>query len=130
MPELHRADFPDQAVSVICPSSRADVASSLFELSLHLWDRFQKQATMTDLDDAICLAAYALELRLPHEDVSIARWVQRLAQGADPDEPVMLGQVADNLCVLVNCHRARFQTQHVIADLNEAITLYQYMLQP
>ncbi|KAI5999865.1 hypothetical protein F5J12DRAFT_270615 [Pisolithus orientalis] len=115
--------------SVVHPSSRTDLASSLLELSRHLWDRFQKQATMTDLDNAICLATYALELGLPREDVSVGGWVQRLAQGANSDKPDMLSRAADNLCVLANYHRARFQTQHTIVDLNETITFYRYVAQ-
>ncbi|KAI6155037.1 hypothetical protein BKA82DRAFT_996781 [Pisolithus tinctorius] len=129
MPELCREIFLDQAASVVCPTSRVDVAFSLSELSLHLWVRFQKQATMADLDNAICLATCAVELRLPHEDVSVGAWVQRVAQGAGSGEPVILGQAANDLCVLANCHRARYQTQHAIVDLNEAITYYRYMLQ-
>ncbi|KAI6006550.1 hypothetical protein F5J12DRAFT_939108 [Pisolithus orientalis] len=129
MPELHGSNFPDQAAAVVCPTSSADVASSLFGLSIDLLGRFQKQAATTDLDDAISLATYALELRLSDEDVSVARWVQRLAQDADSDEPVTPARVADNLCVLANCHRARYQTKHAIVDLNETITLYCYILQ-
>ncbi|KAI6012671.1 hypothetical protein F5J12DRAFT_912036 [Pisolithus orientalis] len=129
VPRSHDANSLHQVASVVCPTSRADLASSLFELSLPLWDRFQKQATMTDLDNAICFATYALELRLPSEDVSVAGWVQRLAQGANSDEPVMLGRAVDNLCALANYHRARFQTHHATVELNEAITLYRYILQ-
>ncbi|KAI6024680.1 hypothetical protein PISMIDRAFT_420793 [Pisolithus microcarpus 441] len=76
---------------------------------------------MTDRDNAICLATYTLELRLLPEDASVAAWVQRLANRANPDEPVMPGQAVSNLRTLASYHRARFQTQHAIIDLNEAI---------
>ncbi|KAI5982333.1 hypothetical protein EDD15DRAFT_150699 [Pisolithus albus] len=120
---LHRA------TAVVRPTSRVDLSSSLFELSRQLWDKFQRQVMVTDLDDAICLATYALELRLPLEDVSVAAWVQRLSKGENSDELVMPGRVVDNLRTLANYHRARFQDQHSIINLNEAITLYRHSLQ-
>ncbi|KAI5988527.1 hypothetical protein EDD15DRAFT_2531646 [Pisolithus albus] len=118
-----------QATVVVRPTSRADLASSLFELSQHFWDRSQKQAMVTDLDNAICLATYALELRLSPEDVSVAAWVQRLFKEANSDEPVVLSGAIDNLRALVNYHRARFQDRHALIDLNEAIAFYRHMLQ-
>ncbi|KAI6024607.1 hypothetical protein BKA83DRAFT_424790 [Pisolithus microcarpus] len=118
-----------QTAAVVRPTSRADLASSLFEFSQHFWDQFQKEVRVTDLDNAVCLAMYALELRLPLEDDSVAAWVQRLAKRAISDELVMPGRVVDNLRTLANYHRARFQTQHAIIDLNEAITYYRHTLQ-
>ncbi|KAI6139280.1 hypothetical protein EDD17DRAFT_364942 [Pisolithus thermaeus] len=121
--------FLHQAATVAPPTSRVDLAFSLCEFSQHLWDQFQKQAMTTDLDNAIRLATYALELRLPPEHSSVGKWVQRLAQEETLDEPVMLSGAVDNLCALANYLRARFQTQHAIVDLNEAITLCRYVLQ-
>ncbi|KAI5992113.1 hypothetical protein EDD15DRAFT_1031919 [Pisolithus albus] len=121
--------YPHQTAAVVIPTSRADLASSLFQFSQHFWDQFQKEVRVTDLDNAVCLAEYALELRLPPEDDSVTAWVQRLAKGANSDELVMLGRVVDNLHNLANYHRARFTAQHAIIDLNEAITLYRYTLQ-
>ncbi|KAI6046722.1 hypothetical protein EDC04DRAFT_1247187 [Pisolithus marmoratus] len=118
-----------QAMTEVRPPSRTDVAFSLFELSQGLWDQFQRQAIMTDLDNAICLATHALELQVPREDVSVEKMVERLAQGASSDESVMLDRVENNLCALANYHRTRFQTQHTIVDLNAAITSYHNVLQ-
>ncbi|KAI5981312.1 hypothetical protein EDD15DRAFT_406612 [Pisolithus albus] len=115
-----------QTAAVVCPTSTADLASSLFEFSQHCWEQFQKEVMVTHLDNAVCLATYALELRLPPEDHSVAAWVQRLAKG---DELVMPGRVVDNLRTLANYHRARFQTQHALVDVNEAITFYRHTLQ-
>ncbi|KAI6001456.1 hypothetical protein EDD15DRAFT_2193060 [Pisolithus albus] len=118
-----------QTAAVVRPTSRADLASSLFEFSQHFWDRFRKEAMLTDLDNAVCLATYALDLQLPPEDDSVAAWVERLAKGANSGELVMPGRVIDNLRILANCHRVRFQTQHAIIDLNEAITFYRHVVQ-
>ncbi|KAI6018049.1 hypothetical protein BKA83DRAFT_681843 [Pisolithus microcarpus] len=118
-----------QAAAVVRPTSRANLASSLFEFSQHFWDQFQKEVMVTNLDSAVCLATYALELRLPPEDDSVAAWVQRLTKGKNSDELVMLGPVVDNLRTLANYHRARFTAQHTIIDLNEAITFYRHTLQ-
>ncbi|KAI6042939.1 hypothetical protein EDC04DRAFT_2891523 [Pisolithus marmoratus] len=129
---VHRESSLHRAASVPCPTSMADVASLLFEFSLHLWDKFQKQSAMSNLDDAICLATYALELQLPrrsHHDVSLGTWIQRLAQGTSSDESVMLGRAVDNLSVLANYLTARFQSQRTLVDLNDAITLYRFVLQ-
>ncbi|KAI6042936.1 hypothetical protein EDC04DRAFT_3088299 [Pisolithus marmoratus] len=101
-----------QPASAVRPTSGAALACSLSELSQHLWDRFQ-------IDDAICLATYALELRLSCEGISIGAWVQRLSQGANPDELTMPDWAADEL----------FQTQHATVDLDDAITLYRHILQ-
>ncbi|KAI6024694.1 hypothetical protein BKA83DRAFT_4251007 [Pisolithus microcarpus] len=114
-----------QAAAVVRPTSRAGLAAALFEFSQHLWDQFQRDVIMTDLDNAICLATYALELRLPPEDVSVAAWVERVAKGSNSDEP---GRAVDNLRALANYHRARFRAQHAIIDLNEAITFYRHTL--
>ncbi|KAI6137776.1 hypothetical protein EDD17DRAFT_1771229 [Pisolithus thermaeus] len=121
--------FRNQAASVVRLISRVDLASSLFDLSRRLWDRFRKHLMVTNLDSAICLATHALELRLPPEDVSVTGWVQRLSSGANSDEFFMPGRAVDNLCALANYHRARFQTLHDIVDLNEAITFYRHTLQ-
>ncbi|KAI6040826.1 hypothetical protein EDC04DRAFT_2602066 [Pisolithus marmoratus] len=138
IPKLANTDFLHQAVSVDNPTRRVDAASPLLELSQHLWHRFQKRSLVTDretdsktdLDDAICLATYALELRLPREDVSIRAWVQRLAQvGANSEESVILDRAVGDLCTLANYYRARFQTEDTITDLDEAITLYRYVSQ-
>ncbi|KAI6123346.1 hypothetical protein EV401DRAFT_2229121 [Pisolithus croceorrhizus] len=82
----------------------------------------------TDLDDAISLATYALELRLPLGDVSVAAWAQRLAKGVSSDDPAMLGRAVDNLRALASYLRTRFRTRHDIVDLNEVITLYRHTL--
>ncbi|KAI6042203.1 hypothetical protein EDC04DRAFT_2971598 [Pisolithus marmoratus] len=111
IPKLASIDFHHQAVSVDHPTNRTEVASSLLELSQHLWHRFQKQSLVTDLDDAICLAKYALELRLPREDISVEIWLR------------------GNLCALAKYHRARFQTLDTITDLSMAITSYRYVSQ-
>ncbi|KAI5992102.1 hypothetical protein EDD15DRAFT_2368366 [Pisolithus albus] len=118
-----------EAAAVVRPTSRADLASALFNLSQHLWDRFQEQVMMTDLDDAICLATYALELQLPPEDDSITTWLQRLTPGENSVELVIPGHVVDNLHAIANYHRARFQNLHDIVDLNEGITFYRRTLQ-
>ncbi|KAI6137784.1 hypothetical protein EDD17DRAFT_1881720 [Pisolithus thermaeus] len=120
---LHQAEAVGRA------PSKVELTSSLFELSQHLWEQFQKQKVMvTDLDHSIYLATYALELRLPPEDVSVAAWVGRLAKVENSDEPVVLERVVDNLRALANYHRARFQAQHAIIDLHEAIAFYRHML--
>ncbi|KAI6097685.1 TPR-like protein [Pisolithus croceorrhizus] len=98
---------------------KVHAAFSFHALSLHLWDTYQKQPAIADLDAAICLAMHALELRLPkHHDYAASR-VRRLVQGTGSDESVMLGHVVDSLCAL-GC---------AIADLDEAIALYRYALQ-
>ncbi|KAI5993006.1 hypothetical protein EDD15DRAFT_2441273 [Pisolithus albus] len=116
-----------QAAVVVCPSSSADLASALFELSQRLWDRFQKQAMLIDLDDAIYLATYALELRSPEDD-SVAAWVERLLKGENLYSPAVLDEAIDGLRALANYYRARFQSQHEMVDLNEAITYYRHAL--
>ncbi|KAI5988773.1 hypothetical protein EDD15DRAFT_2198856 [Pisolithus albus] len=121
--------YPRKAAAVVRPTSRADLASALFGLSQHVWDQFRKEAMVADLDNAVCLATHALELRLPPEDDSVAAWVQRVAKGANSDELAMPGRMVDNLRTLANYHRVRFTTQHAITDLNEAITLYRHTLQ-
>ncbi|KAI6157664.1 hypothetical protein BKA82DRAFT_228027 [Pisolithus tinctorius] len=135
MPRLHRANSLCRGRS----QSLADVPSSLFELSLHLWDRFHKQAALTDLDEAICLTTYALELRLPgHPDYAVSlkhlalfigERVQRLAHQSKSGEPVLRSCVVDNLGALANYFRDRSRNQHAIVDLEAAITLYRYVLQ-
>ncbi|KAI6003403.1 hypothetical protein EDC04DRAFT_1019445 [Pisolithus marmoratus] len=130
MPRLHRATSPHQARS----QRPVDVPFSFFELSLHFWVRFQKQAALADLDEAICLATYALELRLPeHPDYTVffkqlacfvEERVQRLTQ-----QSKSLGPAVDNLGALANYLRDRSRNQRVIADLAEPITLHRYVLQ-
>ncbi|KAI6011599.1 hypothetical protein EDC04DRAFT_769661 [Pisolithus marmoratus] len=138
-PGSGRARSVHQGLLLPHPTSNAGAASTFHDLSLHLWDKFQKQPAIADLDEAICLATYALELRLPkHSDyvVSIEKLAvlvkersQRIDQGTNSNESVMLGQAADNLCALRDCLRDRFRNQHVIDDLNAAITLHRYVLQ-
>ncbi|KAI6038704.1 hypothetical protein EDC04DRAFT_2603711 [Pisolithus marmoratus] len=111
-----------QPASAVRPTSGAALAYSLSELSQHLWDRFQ-------IDDARCLATYALELRLSCEGISIGAWVQRLSQGANPDELTMPDWAADELYVLATYRATRFQAQHATVDLDDAITLYRHILQ-
>lgn len=67
-----QADMPSW-ISVAHSTSRADFVSSLLELLLHLWD-----------NNAICFATYALELRLPPEDVSVAGWDSDASPGDEP----------------------------------------------
>ncbi|KAI5986694.1 hypothetical protein F5J12DRAFT_787205 [Pisolithus orientalis] len=131
MPALHGANSLHQIAPVVHPTSTADLASSLLKLSLHLWDRFQREAAVTDLDDAIYYATYALELRLPRDSHRERAWVQRLAQGTESDAPAVLGREIDNLGALVNyfCLADRFRQQSATADLDEAILLEQEVLQ-
>ncbi|KAI6152720.1 hypothetical protein EDD17DRAFT_1132097 [Pisolithus thermaeus] len=118
-----------QAAVVVRLTNKLDLATSLFELSQHFWDLFQKQVTVSDLDNAICLATYALELLLPPEDDPVVTWVQALAKRENSNESVVPGRVVDNLLALAYYHRARFQSQHAIIDLNGAITFYERTLQ-
>lgn len=136
MPGPDRLNSIHRVVSVLYPTNPSDIASSLFELSRHLWDRFQKQAMITDLDEAIRLATYSLELRLPRPchyvkqlAVSVRAWVQALAQGQKPDQPVMPDAVAEVLHALAGYLRVRSRNQHDIVDLDAAITLYRCVLQ-
>ncbi|KAI6006552.1 hypothetical protein F5J12DRAFT_913103 [Pisolithus orientalis] len=155
MPALHGANSLHQIAPVVHPTSTADLASSLLKLSLHLWDRFQREAAVTDLDDAIYYATYALELRLPRDSHRERAWVQRLAQGTESDAPAVLGREIDNLGALAiilcryvlhfrptghpihasslnslaQCLADRFRRQSATADLDEAILLEQEVLQ-
>ncbi|KAI6154922.1 hypothetical protein BKA82DRAFT_4072795 [Pisolithus tinctorius] len=104
MPGLHGANSLNQTAT-------ADLASSLLALSLHLWDRLEKEAAMTALDAAICYSHYE------------GAWVQRPAQGTGSNEPIVL-------VALVNYfvgHRSG--NHHAIVGLNEDITLCRYVLQ-
>ncbi|KAI6141769.1 hypothetical protein BKA82DRAFT_832879 [Pisolithus tinctorius] len=119
--------------------SSADVASLLHALSQYLWERFRERATVADLDEAISLTTYVLELRLPgHPDYTISHEqlalfvgerVRQLERGSSLDRPVTLGRAVDNLRVLANYFRTSYRNQHATVDLNEAIKLYRYILQ-
>ncbi|KAI6038384.1 hypothetical protein EDC04DRAFT_2896406 [Pisolithus marmoratus] len=139
MPGSGRATSVHQAPSRHHPTSNADAASTFHEFSLHLWDKFRKHRAIADLDEAICLATYALELRPPkHSDYAVS--VEQLAvlvnerfwridQGTNSNESAMLGQAVDNLCALRHCLRDGFRNQHVTDDLNAANTLHRDVLQ-
>lgn len=77
------AKFVRRPALVPCPINDAHVAFFFRALSRHFWDEFRNQAAVADLDEAICLAAYALELRLLNRgDYAAFRTVVRLG-----DEP-------------------------------------------
>ncbi|KAI6011591.1 hypothetical protein EDC04DRAFT_2905379 [Pisolithus marmoratus] len=128
-----------QAALVVRPTNNARAASSFHALSLHLWDKFRKQHVIPDLDEAICLATYALELRLPKRRsyavsveklaVFVGERAQRSVQGTNSHESVMLGRAVDRLCALGHHLKDRFRNQHMIADLTEAIRLHRFVLQ-
>ncbi|KAI6011586.1 hypothetical protein EDC04DRAFT_2958771 [Pisolithus marmoratus] len=130
---------PGRPRSVRHPTSNADAAFTFHDLSQHLWDKFQKQPVIADLDEAICLFTYALELQLPEHcnyaaslknlAVLIGERVQGLTPSSELNESVMLRRTVNNLYALGSNLKARFQNQRTIADLNEAITLYKYVLQ-
>ncbi|KAI6111122.1 hypothetical protein F5141DRAFT_1274483 [Pisolithus sp. B1] len=112
------ARFVRRAALVLRPRSDALAASSFRALSLHLWDKFRKQPAIADLDNAICLATYALELRLPKYRFHAVS-VEHLA--------VLVRE--RTLCAIGHFFRDRFRTQHALADLNEAIRFHRYVLQ-
>ncbi|KAI6006570.1 hypothetical protein F5J12DRAFT_913107 [Pisolithus orientalis] len=138
IPGSHRENSLRRAVSLVYPASFAGVPSTLFELSLHLWGRFQIQGKLADLDEAICLATYVLELLLPgHSDYAVSlqqlaffvgKRVQRLAQQLDLDD-TLLCRAVDNICALADYFRVRFHNHRAVVNLHAAIQLYQYVLQ-
>ncbi|KAI6137061.1 hypothetical protein F5141DRAFT_1209365 [Pisolithus sp. B1] len=107
----------------LCPSGHPDHGVVLYNLACDFWrklqflhqatsvDQFQKQAVVADLDNAICLATYALEFRLPADDDSVAH-----GSGGWPRRQIQMNP-------------ARFQAQHAIIDLKKAITFYRHVLQ-
>ncbi|KAI6011607.1 hypothetical protein EDC04DRAFT_2609844 [Pisolithus marmoratus] len=139
MPRSGRARSVHQVPLRHHPTSNADAASTFHEFSLHLWDKFRKQSAIADLDEAICLATYALELRLPkHSDYAVSvdqlavlvkEQFRRIDQGTNSNESAMLGQAVDSLCALRHCLRDGFRNQHVTDDLNAANALHRDVLQ-
>ncbi|KAI6115446.1 hypothetical protein EDD17DRAFT_1505856 [Pisolithus thermaeus] len=127
--DLEEAILCGRVALELCPSGHPDHGVVLYNLACDFWrklqflhqatsvDQFQKQAVVADLDNAICLATYALEFRLPAEDDSVAHgsggWPRRQIQM----NPSCVGE------------RARFQAQHAIIDLKKAITFYRHVLQ-
>ncbi|KAI5995589.1 hypothetical protein EDD15DRAFT_2119494, partial [Pisolithus albus] len=93
---------------ILRPPGHRHRTTCLYNLSCNLWTSSGNQAAVADWDEAICLATYALELRLlNHGDYAAFR-----------------------LCALGHYLRHKFRKQYAIADLNEAITLHGYVLQP
>ncbi|KAI5988113.1 hypothetical protein EDC04DRAFT_2912663 [Pisolithus marmoratus] len=102
-----------------------DVPFSFFELSLHFWVRFQKQAALADLDEAIVLQQHPdYTVFFKQLACFVEERVQRLTQ-----QSKSLGPAVDNLGALANYLRDRSRNQRVIADLAEPITLHRYVLQ-
>ncbi|KAI6011604.1 hypothetical protein EDC04DRAFT_3145741 [Pisolithus marmoratus] len=133
------ARFVHRVTLALRPINTVHAAFSFHALSLHLWDKFQKQSAIAYLDEAICLATYALELRLPKRHSAsasvekLARFIseraQRVVSGANPNDSVMLGRAVVSLCDLGHYLKDRFRNHHAIVDLNKAISLHRYVLQ-
>lgn len=131
-----KANSLRQATMVPYSTCHSVIACSLHTLSMHYWHSFRKQATLGDLDEAICLAAYGLELRLPEHpdyDVSLQKLSlfigERLARGITVVETITLARAVDNLRVLSRYLKDRFRNEHSDADLHAAVTLQKYVLQ-
>lgn len=92
------------------PIIRSHAALELCPLTLPLRSTpcqcaFGKQAIIADLDEAICLVTYVLELRFPgHPDYANSleklSLGERLAAGINLGESVIFSRAVDDLCAL------------------------------
>ncbi|KAI6094211.1 hypothetical protein EDD16DRAFT_1904063 [Pisolithus croceorrhizus] len=153
--DLEEAILCGRVALGLCPSGHPDHGVVLYNLACDFWrklqflhqatsvDQFQKQAVVADLDNAICLATYALEFRLPAEDDSVAHGARFQAQHAiiDLKKAITFYRHVLQLCPGGHPNRAsslhdlahgladRFREQPSAINLDEAIALQQEALQ-